>query len=84
MDREAQAVIADLQFVIARILWAPHCDRERAMVLAQLAGQRHPDPARRVAIAEWMAVRQTPPLDELVVEVLREELAAQGRDTNGA
>lgn len=84
MDREAQAAIADLQFVIARILWAPYCDRERAMLLAELASQRHPDPAKRVAIAEWITVRKTPPLEELVVAVLREELAAQRRDTNEA
>jgi hypothetical protein len=84
MDRDAQVAIADLQFVIARILWAPYCDRERAMLLAELAARRHPDPVKRVAIAEWMALRKTPPLDELVVAVLREELAAQSRDTNGA
>lgn len=79
MDEDAQAVISELQFVIARILWAPYCDRERAMVLAQLAAQRHPDAGKRAAMAEWMRVRQTPPLDDVVVAHLKRELRTAGR-----
>ena len=85
MDADAQAVISELQFVIARILWAPYCDRERAMVLAELAARRHPDPVKRAAMADWMRLRQTPPLDDVAVAHLRRELrAASQGDTKTA
>jgi len=74
MDADAQAVIADLQFVLARILWAPYCDRERAIRLAELALRGHPDPAKRAAMTEWMKLRLTPPIDELAIADLQRSL----------
>jgi hypothetical protein len=74
MDAE---MISDLQFVLARILWAPYCDRDRAVVLAELAQKSHPDPVKRAQIAAWLELRATPVVDELAVADLRRRL----RDT---
>jgi hypothetical protein len=76
MDADTLTLLSDLQFVLARILWAPHCDRERALLLAELAAKTHPDPAQREAIASWMKLRATPPIDNYAVAYLRRSLRA--------
>ncbi len=51
------AMFSDLQFLLARVLWAPKSDRERALQIAELAARTHPDPAQRAAIEEWLEAR---------------------------
>ena len=48
------ALFSDLQFVLARVLWAPTRDRDRALQLAELAARTHPDPDQRAAIQAWL------------------------------
>jgi hypothetical protein len=67
-------LLSDLQFVLARILWAPYCDRERAVALAELAAKSHPDPERRAAIAAWLTLRLTPAIDDIAISDLRRSL----------
>jgi len=77
MDADSQALLADLQFVLARILWAPHCDRDRAVLLAELAARTHPDPDKREAMAEWLKLRATPAIDHFALAYLRRNLATR-------
>lgn len=72
-------MLCDLQFVLARVLWAPYCDRERAMLLAELAAKTHPDPAKRAAIAAWLQQRATPEIDTFAVAHLQEKLTQTRR-----
>ena len=51
------AMFSDLQFLLARVLWAPKSDRERALQLAELAARSHPDPDQRAAILTWLELR---------------------------
>lgn len=67
-------LLSDLQFVLARILWAPYCDRERAVALAELAAKTHPDPEQRAAISAWLALRLTPAIDDFAIADLRRSL----------
>jgi hypothetical protein len=53
------AMISDLQFVLARVLWAPTCDRDRALQMAELAARSHPDPEQRATIQAWLELRLT-------------------------
>ena len=69
-------LLSDLQFVLARILWAPYCDRDRAILLAELAAKTHPDPAQRLAISNWLKMRAAPPIDEFALAHLRRSLRA--------
>jgi hypothetical protein len=48
------AMFSDLQFVLARVLWAPTCDRDRALQMAELAARSHPDPEQRATILAWL------------------------------
>ncbi|HET9991184.1 MAG TPA: hypothetical protein VFQ65_21775 [Kofleriaceae bacterium] len=50
-------MLSDLQFVLARVLWAPTCDRDRALQLAELAARTHPDPDQRAQIQAWLELR---------------------------
>ncbi|MEO6773177.1 MAG: hypothetical protein ABI467_09145 [Kofleriaceae bacterium] len=50
-------MFSDLQFMLARVLWAPTCDRERALQLAELAARTHPDSEQRAAIQAWLELR---------------------------
>ena len=50
-------MFSDLQFVLARVLWAPTCDRERALQMAELAARSHPDPEQRATILAWLELR---------------------------
>ena len=74
MDVDSLTMLSDLQFVLARVLWAPHCDRDRALALARLAAKQHPDPAKRAAIATWLNLRATPAIDDFAVAYLRRSL----------
>ncbi|MEO8552441.1 MAG: hypothetical protein ABI678_20830 [Kofleriaceae bacterium] len=76
MKADELGMLADLEFTLARVLWAPYCDRERAVALAELAVQMQPDAARRAEILAWLQVRLTPPLDELAVATLQQRLRA--------
>ncbi len=78
MEADAQTLLSDLQFILARILWAPHCDRDRALELAELASRTHPDPDQRAAIAAWLERHQPAArvrmIDELAVAQPRRRL----------
>jgi len=68
--------MADLEFTLARVLWAPYCDRERAVALAELAARTAPDPERQAEIVQWLQLRVPPPLDGLAVATLQARLRA--------
>jgi hypothetical protein len=74
-------MLSELQFVLARVLWAPYCDRDRAILLAELAAKSHPDPAKRAAIASWLQQRATPPIDAFAVAYLRRSMRAATEPT---
>jgi predicted kinase len=78
---DAQTTVSELQFVLARILWAPYCDRERAVLLAQLAAKTHPDPAKRAQIAAWLAERAQPPIDDVALAYLKQVFEKDPGDT---
>ena len=79
MDAESKRQFAELQFVLARILWAPYCDRERAVALAELAAASHPDPEKRELITQWLDVRATPPIDHFAIAHLRNSMRPAAR-----
>lgn len=74
MDADPLTLLSELQFVLARILWAPYCDRDRALLLAELAAKTHPDPDKRAAIARWLELHATPAIDDFAVAYLRRAL----------
>src|SRR5262249_42616767 len=58
-----------------------YCDRERAVLLAELAAKTHPDPEQREAIAAWLKQRATPTIDKFAVAFLQRSMARDANDT---
>ncbi|HEY1558994.1 MAG TPA: hypothetical protein VGF94_29430 [Kofleriaceae bacterium] len=85
MRRDALSLLAEAQFLLARVLWNPHADRRRALRIARMAAKTHPDPLVRAEIVAWLRHRVPPPpsLDDLAIEVLRHDLRA-GTDADSS
>lgn len=68
MSSDALALLSDVQFLLAQLLWEPRHDQDRALRIAELAARTHPDPVRRAEIVAWLNGHAIPPVEEITIE----------------
>lgn len=78
MSPDALAMLSDVQFILAQLLWEPRHDQDRALEIAKLAARTHPDPVRRAEIAAWLGKHTIPPVEEIAIEHPIADLEAVG------